>query len=62
VEARNPFGVVGVRIGKDFDRDATIQLRVLREIHLAHAPGTEQAENFMGAETKADGQRHAPPQ
>ena len=36
LEAGEAFGIVGERLGQDFDRDVAIELRVARPIHLSH--------------------------
>jgi hypothetical protein len=39
-EARNAFGIVRKRFGKDFQRDVAPEFCVARAIDLAHAAGT----------------------
>jgi hypothetical protein len=41
---------------KDFHRHRSIKARVPRFVHLAHAPGADQGQEFIGAETGAGGE------
>jgi hypothetical protein len=60
VEGRNRLGLVGEPRAEfwvirqlrreDLHGDAALQARVARPIHLAHAPGTDQGEDFIRAE------------
>src|SRR5262245_6923533 len=51
LESRDPFRIGRVRLGQNLDCDLAIQLEVAGAIHLAHATRTEQADNFVRAET-----------
>ena len=59
LEAGEPLGVAGERVGQDLDRDVAIQLRVARAIDLAHAAGPKGGEDLVRAEANAgqEGQR-----
>ena len=49
---------VGELVGKELDRNRSIELRVVRRIDFAHAAGAEQRDDFVGAEARASGQCH----
>ena len=57
-EAREPVGIAREELGKDLQRDVTIELRVTRTIDLAHAACAECRDDLVGAEARAGGQRH----
>ena len=60
--AREPceaFRIGGERIGKDLDRDVTIQLRIARAIHLPHSAYADLGRDFVRAEACAGSQGHA---
>ena len=58
LEACEPVGIAGEELGKDLQRDVTIELRVARTIDLAHAARAECRDDLVGAETRTGGQRH----
>jgi len=51
--------VAGERVGQDFERDVTIQLRIARVIDLAHGPCTDWGDDLVGTEAKAGGEEWA---
>jgi hypothetical protein len=53
------IGIRRERVWKDLDRDVTIEPRVARAIHLAHATGAEHVGNFIGAETATAAQHRS---
>ena len=57
LEAREPVGVVREGLGQNLDRDLTIQLRVARAVHLAHAAFADAGDNFVDTETGTGGKR-----
>jgi len=46
-EAVQPFPVAREQIGEHFDRDVTFEARIPRPIHLAHAAGAQQRDDFI---------------
>ena len=58
LETRERVGVLRQRFGEHLDRNVALQLRIPRLVDLAHAPGTERREDFVGAETGAGGESH----
>jgi hypothetical protein len=59
LEAGQPIGVRGEQRRQDFDRHLARQLRVAREIDLAHAAGAQDIDDFVRAEAIAAVQRTA---
>ena len=60
--AVEPFAelrIGGERVGQDLDRDRAVEARVARFVHLAHATGAKQRQDFVGAESRAGGQGHS---
>jgi hypothetical protein len=57
-ETGEALGIVGERLGEDFDRDVTPEASVARAIDLTHSPGTERANDFVHAEARADWETH----
>ncbi len=49
LEPRETIGVLRKRIGKHFDRDLTIELRVARTVHLPHTAFAERCEDLVGS-------------
>jgi hypothetical protein len=49
---------VDERVGQDLQRNITIQLRIARPIHLAHAPFTDQGGNLVRTKSGAWAQGH----
>jgi hypothetical protein len=58
LKARDTFGIVGERFGKDLDRDVAIKPRIARALHLTHAARAERGKDFVRPESSADGKRH----
>ncbi len=58
LEAAQPVGVGGDRLGQHLDRHLAVEPRVARPVDLAHAAGAERGEDFVGAEARAQGERH----
>ena len=58
IEARQAIGIVRKGLGKDFDRDIAIQLRVAGSVHLAHAASTEGRQDFVTTQACACRQGH----
>ena len=58
-EAQEAIGIVGKQIRQDFQCDVAVEPGVARAIHLAHAPGADQPEDFIGAKARAGRQGHA---
>ena len=58
LEARQPVGVSRQRRGQHLDGDLTLQLRVRRPIHLAHAAFADLGGDFIDAEAGAGGEGH----
>jgi hypothetical protein len=42
------------QLGQDFQRDVALQLRVARSVHLAHAAGTDELDDSVGADLTPD--------
>ena len=59
LEAGQAVGVVREGVGKDFDRDLTAKVGVGGPIHLAHAAGTKERDDFVCAETSARRETHS---
>jgi hypothetical protein len=59
VETRDAVRIARIRLRQHLDRDAPIQLGVVREIDLAHPAGPKKADDFVRSETGTRGQRHA---
>jgi hypothetical protein len=57
-EPREAVGVVRHLREQDLDRDLAMQVRIARPIDFAHAPGAQQGNDFVRAETSAGGERH----
>ena len=57
-EPRAAIRVAGDVRRQNLHRDFTSQLRVTRAIHLAHAAGAEQTDDFVGADTDARCEAH----
>ena len=57
LEAAQPIGIGGKRLGEHLDRDVTPQTRVAGTIYLAHPAGAERRDDFKRAELGAGGQR-----
>ena len=53
LEAREPIGIAGERLGQHLDRDLAFQLGVRRAIHLAHPAGADLGGDFVRAEAGA---------
>ena len=45
-------------LGQDLDGDGAVQARITRPIDLAHAPGTQWAENLVRTKSDAGGEGH----
>src|SRR5262252_3209781 len=58
LEARAPNGVVGDAGRQHLDRDIAIQPCIARPINFAHTAPTDQAEELVGTEACAGGDRH----
>ena len=46
-------------VWQDLDRDRAVESRVARFVHLAHATGAKQRQDFVGAKPRAGGQGHS---
>jgi hypothetical protein len=53
VKTREAIGIIGNGVGKDCDRDIALQLRIPRQIDLAHPSSAERGEDFVRAEASA---------
>jgi hypothetical protein len=51
-------GIGGQGVGENLESDFAVQPRVARPPHLAHAPGAEQRQDFVGAKTGSGRERH----
>ena len=58
LEARERGGVRREALGKDFDRDVAVELRVARAVDLSHASGAERPEDLVRAEACAGQEGH----
>ena len=58
LEPRHRRVVPGHRVGEHFDRDLAIEPRIPGPVHLAHAAGAEQRDDFVRTETGTGRQRH----
>ena len=58
LKAPEPVGRIGNRLGEDLDRDIAMQASVGSAVHLAHAPGAEQALDLVPAEARARCEGH----
>ena len=56
LKTRETIGIIGEEVGKDLDRDVTLQLRVSRAIDLPHAAGPKGGEDFVRAEAGTGGE------
>src|SRR5262245_13249284 len=59
-ETRQPFRIRREGIGKDFQGDVAIQLRIARAIDLAHAASPQKRQDFERSESSSGGKRHWP--
>jgi len=57
-EPRQSLEIPRERLGQDLQRDVTIQPRVARTIHLAHATGSERRQDRVRPERLARRERH----
>jgi len=48
--------IQGKNFGQDLERDVAIQPGIARAIHFAHAPGANQRQDFVRAESHAGGE------
>ena len=53
LEARQPLGIGGERLGQQLDRHVAAELRVGRAVDLAHPSGAEGRQDLVGAQTAA---------
>ena len=58
VESCEAFRIVGKQVGKDFDRDVAVQLRVASAIDMAHTPSPDRTENLVRTQSSARIQLH----
>jgi hypothetical protein len=58
LESREALGVGGQRFGQHLDGDVAGEAGISRPIHLAHAAGTQDGDDFIGAQSCPGGQRH----
>ena len=58
LEAADAIRVGGKRLGEDLDRHVTTKTRVARAIHLAHAAGADQRDDFIRANLRAQREWH----
>ena len=56
LEAREPLLIEGEAVGQDLERDVALERRVARAIDLAHTARAERGQNFVRAESIADGE------
>ena len=56
LEAREPVGVMRERFGQDLDRDVAAQLGVASAKDLPHAPFADRSDDFVNAQTGAEGE------
>jgi hypothetical protein len=61
LEAWPPIGVGAQFSRRELDCDRAIEAGVAGAVYLAHPTGAEEGEDFVGAETSADGKGHAEP-
>jgi len=52
-ESRQSIRIVGERVGKNLQRDVTIEFRVPRAIDLAHPTRAERGDDLVGSEARA---------
>ena len=57
-EARQTVGVSRESVGKNLQRNITIQFRVACAVDLAHPAGAEHRDDFIGAEARSGGEGH----
>jgi hypothetical protein len=57
LEAAKTVGVGG-EIRKDFNRDVAVEVRVAGAVDFAHASGSDEVENFVGAKARSADKRH----
>jgi hypothetical protein len=55
---RFTFEAVGEAVPGDLDRDQPVQARITCLVDLAHAPGTDDAENLIGPQAGSGAQWH----
>jgi hypothetical protein len=58
LEPLSEIGIGGERRGEDLDGDEAIEPDVPRLVHLAHAAGSQRAQDFIRAEANAGNQAH----
>ena len=56
LEARDPIGIACHGVGHHFDRDLASKSGIAGAIHLAHAAGAEEADDFVDANARASGE------
>jgi hypothetical protein len=59
LKPREAIRIMRKRLQQDLQRDVPLQLRVARAIDLAHAARAERGQDFVRAESRTRGQRHA---
>ena len=58
LEARQTVGVSRESVGKNLQRNITIQFRVACAVDLAHPAGAEHRDDFIRAEARSGGEGH----
>ena len=58
LEAAHEVGLVGERIGEEFQRHIALQSRIASPIDLAHAAAANQRDDLVGAHPRAGRKRH----
>ncbi len=58
LELAQAIGVAGDVLRQDLDGDGAIEAGVAGAVDLAHAPGADQAEDFVWTQARASSQRH----
>ncbi len=58
LEAADAIRVGGKRLGENLDRHVATKTRVARAIHLAHAAGADQRDDFIRADLRAQREWH----
>ncbi len=61
LEAREGGGVGREPVGKNFDRDVAVELRVARAVDLPHSARSERPDHLVGSELRSGGERHINP-
>jgi hypothetical protein len=61
LEPRESLGIVGKRVGQDFERDITPELRVAGTIHFAHPTAAKGGEDFVRTDAATRGQGQGNP-